>query len=34
MGLTSSVMSQMISEVRAKIKIVSNIVIAINGYND
>ena len=34
MGLPSSVLSQMISEVKAKIKIVSYIVITINGYTE
>ena len=34
MGLPSIVLSQMISEIKAKIKIVSNIEITINGYTD
>ena len=34
MGLSSSVLSQMISELKAKIKIVCYIVITINGYTD
>ena len=34
MGLSSSVLSQMILEVKAKIEIVSSIVITINGYTD
>ena len=34
MGLPSSVLSKMISEVKAKTTIVSNIVITINGYTD
>ena len=34
MGLPSSVLSQMISEVKTKIKIVSHIVITINDSTD
>ena len=34
MGLPSSVLSQMISNVKAKIKVVSYIVITVDGYTD
>ena len=34
MGLPFSVLSQMISKVKAKIKVVSYIVITISGYTD